>query len=204
MRITLFIFYVKKITICTKIIYFVKKIWKNVKIHAILTNVTVDIKFVEGEKMSNADTIALLAGMGALLLVVGVVAIIFYVIYGISHMKAYKMMGYKNAWGAWIPLYSSYVLADCIPETKENVNIFGLSIPGTVFKFWWILSFVVAYVPGIGTLLSLAVTIICAGYCYTSIYSILEGKSKDEVKVVGYLSGWLSIIASIKFLTIKK
>lgn len=154
--------------------------------------------------MSYQDSVALLAGMGALLSVVGIIGIIFYVLYGISHMKAYKMMGYKNAWGAWIPFYSSYVLADCIPETQENVNIFGLAIPGKLFKFWWIISFVVAYVPAVGTILSLAVTIICAGFCYTSIYSILEGKSKDEVKVVGYLSGWINLIATIKFLTYKK
>lgn len=153
--------------------------------------------------MTNSEAIALLAGMGALLAVVGIIGIIMYVLYGISHMKAYKMMGYKNAWGAWIPFYSSYVLADCIPESKESVNILGLSIPGTLFKFWWIVSFVVAYVPAVGTILSLVVTILCAGKCYTTIYATLEGKSQDEVKVVGYLSGWLSIIAIFKFLSYK-
>ena len=145
----------------------------------------------------------MIASFAGLFVFVAILGIAVYVLYGISHMKALKMMGYNKAWAAWIPFFSSYALADCIPETKENVNIFGISIPGTVFKFWWILSIVVAYVPGIGTLLSMAVTIICAGLCYTSIYATLEGKSKDEVKVVGYLSGWIGIIAIVKFFTYK-
>ena len=147
---------------------------------------------------------AMMASFAGVFVFAGIVAIAVYVLYGISHMKALQMMGYDKAWAAWIPFFSSYALAACIPETKENVNIFGLSIPGKVFKFWWVLSFVVAYVPGIGSLLSLAVTIICAGLCYTSIYATLEGKSQDEVKVVGYLSGWISLIAIIKFFTYKK
>lgn len=145
----------------------------------------------------------MIASFASVMIVIAILAIAVYVLFGISHMKALKMMGYDKAWAAWIPFFSSYALADCIPETKENVDIFGLSIPGTVFKFWWLVSFIVAYVPVVGTLLSLAVTIICAGLCYTSIYSILEGKSKDEVKLVGYLSGWINIIAIVKFFTYK-
>lgn len=147
---------------------------------------------------------AMMASFAGLFAFAGIVGIAVYVLYGISHMKALKAMGYDKAWAAWIPFFSSYALADCIPETKENVNLFGISIPGTVFKFWWLIAFVVTWVPVVGSLLSLAVNIIGAGFCYTSIYSILEGKSKDEVKVVGYLSGWLNIIAIVKFFTYKK
>lgn len=78
---------------------------------------------------------ALIAGFAGLAIFVGILAIAVYVLYGISHMKALKAMGYDKAWAAWIPFFSSYALADCIPETKENVNMFGLSIPGQVFKF---------------------------------------------------------------------
>ena len=159
---------------------------------------------MEGKKMYDYELLsAMMASFAGLLVFGAILSIAVYVLYGISHMKAFKMMGYDKAWAAWIPFFSSYALADCIPETKEDVNIFGLSIPGNLFKFWWIVSIVVAYVPAVGTLLSLAVTIICAGLCYTSIYSILEGKSKDEVKVVGYLSGWINIIAIVKFFTYK-
>lgn len=146
---------------------------------------------------------AAMAAFAGLFVFGAIVSIVVYVLFGISHMKALRMMGYDKAWAAWIPFFSSYALADCIPETKENIDIFGISIPGNIFKFWWILSLVVVFVPKFGTLLSTAVTIICAGLCYTSIYSILEGKSKDEVKVVGYLSGWLNIIAIAKFFTYK-
>ena len=135
-----------------------------------------------------------LAGLGVIF------SIALYVLYGFSHMKALKMMGYQNAWAAWIPFYKSYALADCIPETKGEVKMASLSIPGDLFKFWWILSFLVGFIPGIGTLASIAINIFCGGFCYTSIYSILERKPKNEVETIGYLSGWLNIIASFKFL----
>ncbi len=118
-----------------------------------------------------------------------------------AHMKAFKMMGYQNAWGAWIPFYSSYILADCIPETKGDVDLWGFKVPGNVFKFWWLIVYAVAFIPLIGTILSMAGSIICAGYCYTSIFSILENKSKEDVQAFGYLSGWINLIAAFKFLT---
>lgn len=135
-----------------------------------------------------------LAGIGLMF------SIALYVLYGVSHMKALKMMGYQNAWAAWIPFYNSYALADCIPETRGEVQLASLTIPGDLFKLWWLLSFIVGFVPVIGTLASLAINIFCGGYCYSSIFSILERKPKHEVETIGYLSGWLDIIASIKFL----
>lgn len=147
---------------------------------------------------------AMMASFAGVFIFAGILGIAVYVLYGISHMKALKAMGYDKAWAAWIPFFNSYALADCIPETQGDVNMFGLAIPGKVFKFWWIVSFAIYYVPVVGGILSIVVTILCAGFCYTSIYSILENKSKDEVKVVGYLSGWINIIASVKFLTYKK
>ena len=127
-----------------------------------------------------------------------------YVLYGMSHMKALKAMGYDKAWAAWVPFFNTYALADCIPETKEKVEIFGISIPGTVFKFWWLIGIVATWIPVVGSILSLVINFLGAGYCYTSIYSNLEGKSKDEVKVVGHISGLINIVAIVKFFTYKK
>lgn len=140
------------------------------------------------------------AGAFVFIIIVGIAA---YVLYGMSHMKALNAMGYDKAWAAWVPFFGSYALADCIPETKENVNIFGLSIPGTVFKFWWLIGIVAAWIPVVGGILSLAINIIGAGFCYTSIYATLEGKSKEEVQVVGYISGLFNIVAIVKFFTYK-
>ncbi len=145
----------------------------------------------------------MMASFAGLFVFVGIISIAVYVLYGISHMKALKAMGYDKAWAAWVPFFNSYALADCIPETKENVNMFGISIPGNVFKFWWLIAFVVTWVPAVGSILSVVVTILGAGFCYTSIYSILERKSKEEVKAVGYLSGWINIIAIVKFFMYK-
>lgn len=93
---------------------------------------------MEGKEMNamNDETmVGLLAGLGAFMVIAVIIGIAMYVLYGISHMKAFKLMGYKNAWAAWIPFYSDYALADCIPESKETVHIFGLAIPETYSSF---------------------------------------------------------------------
>ena len=42
------------------------------------------------------------ASIGVILLCL-VVVVACYVLYAVSHMKALKALGYKNAWLAWIP-----------------------------------------------------------------------------------------------------
>lgn len=42
--------------------------------------------------------------------------------------------------------------------------------------------------------------IIFLGNCYVKIYARLDGTPEQEQQVVGYLSGFLSIIAVVKFL----
>lgn len=50
----------------------------------------------------------------------------------------------------------------------------------------------------------MVVTILGAGKCYASIYATIEGVPEDKVKVIGYLSGWINLIAIIKFFGYKK
>ena len=70
------------------------------------------------------------------------------------------LMGYDKAWAAWVPFFNTYALADCIPETKEKVEIFGISIPGTVFKFWWLIGIVATWIPVVGSILSLVINVL--------------------------------------------
>ena len=48
------------------------------------------------------------ASIGVILLCL-VVMVACYVLYAVSHMKALKALGYKNAWLAWIPVYFMHV-----------------------------------------------------------------------------------------------
>lgn len=75
------------------------------------------------------------ASIGVILLCL-VVVVACYVLYAVSHMKALKALGYKNAWLAWIPYGVFYACADAATEGEgEKVKLFGsLELPVMVFQ----------------------------------------------------------------------
>ncbi|MBQ7944348.1 MAG: hypothetical protein IJ326_09840 [Lachnospiraceae bacterium] len=142
--------------------------------------------------------------------IVAVITIIFgiimYILTALSHMKALKMMGYHTPWHAWIPILRYMAYADSV--CRENgVTILGQQIPTNVFKFWWVLIVIADVVAlkfsTLGSILNLVVMVICLGTIYIKMYARLEGKEESEVQVIGYLSGWLPIIAVVKFFLYK-
>ena len=147
------------------------------------------------------DAALFLAILGTYLVVVLVVLLVCYVLTSLAHMKALKALGYDKAWMAWIPLAQQYALADVAAGNQDNVTLFGtLSVPATLYRFWWILWIVLPFVPFIGGLASTAVMVVFLGNCYVKIYARLDGTSEQEQQVIGYLSGFLVIIAVVKFL----
>lgn len=148
-----------------------------------------------------SDYTAVLAALGIYLVFLLVVVVAAYVLYGISHMKALKALGYDKPWMAWIPFANYWALADVALNGEESMNLFGsLSIPAIVFKLWWVIAYVVNFIPAVGGLCFLVINIICLGTCYIKMYARLEGKDEKDVRVVGYLSGWIPLIALCKFL----
>ena len=126
---------------------------------------------------------------------------VFYVIYGISHSKALKALGYDKPWMAWIPLANCWALAEVALDGEEEMKFFdSISVPAMAFKLWWLIAYAVSIVPGVGAILNLAMRVICLGTCYIKVYARLDGKSEAETQVLGYVSGFLPIIAAVKFL----
>lgn len=147
------------------------------------------------------SSVAIIAALGAYLVFVLIIAVVFYVLYAISHMKALKALGYDKPWMAWIPFANYYALADAALNGGDSMQLFGsLSIPAMVFKLWWVISFVVSFIPGVGNILNLVLRIICLGTCYIKMYARLEHKDEKDVQAIGYVSGFLPIIALCKFL----
>lgn len=147
------------------------------------------------------DTAAALAFVGAYMVVVLVIAIACYVVFSLAHMKALKALGYDKPWMAWIPFANYYAYADSVTKGQDSVTLFGnVTIPVMVYKLWWIASFVAPFIPVIGTLLSTVITVIFLGNCYVKMYARLENTPEQDQQVIGYLSGFLAIIAVVKFL----
>lgn len=148
-----------------------------------------------------SDAALILAVLGTYLIVILVIALVCYVLTSLAHMKALKALGYDKAWMAWIPFAQQYALADVAADNQESVTLFGsLSVPATLYKFWWILWIILPFVPLVGGLASVVVMVVFLGNCYVKIYARLDGTSEQEQQVIGYLSGFLVIIAVVKFL----
>ena len=136
---------------------------------------------------------------GAVILIVLVVLIALYIVSSLSIFRLLKIYGYQNAWIAWIPIINQYALGD-VAITEEKVKIGTVDLPAFLFKFWWIGAFILGYIPEIGTLAALAVQIFFFGTVLTRIYATVENRPEKDVRIVGYLSGWIPLIAYIKFL----
>ena len=137
------------------------------------------------------------ASIGVILLCL-VVMVACYVLYAVSHMKALKALGYKNAWLAWIPYGVFYACADAAAEGEgEKVKLFGsLELPAMVFKF----------IPVNGTVenvITIVLNVVFLGCSYAKMYAKLEGKQESETQAIGCVSGLIPIIAVVKFLSYK-
>lgn len=147
------------------------------------------------------DSVAALAFLGAYMVVVLVIVLAYYVVASLAHMKALKTLGYDKPWMAWIPFANYYAYAEAASDRQENVNLFGnLSVPSIVYKLWWIAWIVVSFIPAVGTILAYAVKIIFLGNCYVKMYAKLENTPEQDQQVIGYLSGFITLIAIVKFL----
>ena len=143
------------------------------------------------------------ASIGVILLCL-VVMVACYVLYAVSHMKALKALGYKNAWLAWIPYGVFYACADA---AAEKVKLFGsLELPAMVFKLWWILPLALLFIPVNGTVenvITIVLNVVFLGCSYAKMYAKLEGKQESETQAIGCVSGLIPIIAVVKFLSYK-
>lgn len=134
-----------------------------------------------------------------------IVGIIAYAIESMAHMKALKYLGYDKPWIAWIPLANYYGFADAVSYGQENVMMFGrFQIPAWLFKFWWVAKIVIAACnPNhhlLQTILSTALNIIFLGSIYAKMYAVLENRTERDTQIIGRISGFMPLIAVIKFL----
>lgn len=130
-----------------------------------------------------------------------IIITIFGVLYGVSHMKALKALGYDKPWMVWIPFANYWALAEVVLDGEENINLLGsFSVSATVFKLWWLIAYGVSFVPVVGSLLNLVLHVVCLGTCYIKMYARLDGRDEGEMQALGYVSGFFPIVAIVKFL----
>lgn len=148
--------------------------------------------------MSNEDLLIMKVASYAL-----IIAVVYYILNALVHIKALKALGYNKPWLAWFPPLGLYwALAEVALDIdgEYDMEVWSFCMPGIAFKLWYLIAVAVSFIPVIGTIISIILTIACAGTCYIKIYAKLDGKDESEVRLLGYLSGIIPIIPTFKFL----
>lgn len=151
----------------------------------------------------NARVLLDLVSLGIGFLLVPVfIAIAWYVLSSIAHLKALKRLNYANAWLAWIPFGRWFALADCLDT--DTAKPCGVAMAMRYFRFWWLVQFFIGFVPTIGPIASFVLVLLCLGWTYTAVYAALDGRSESDMAPLGYLSAIFGIIPVVKFFCLPK
>ncbi len=138
---------------------------------------------------------------GALIALIGlIIALIAYVLMALGTYHVLKKLDFAYPWLAWIPVAQTVALGLCCKEEDNTTKIMGYSVPNIVVALMPVIAIVVA---AIHTLLYIVVCVIGVGTIYSIIYAKMENKQPQETVVLGFISGFLPIIAVVKFLIYK-
>lgn len=122
-----------------------------------------------------------------------VIFILFILLYGLtslSYQKIFKAYGYPHPGYAWIPFYRLYILADLTCDDVFRLGEF--QIEKKYFLWWWVITYIIAFVPFVGGFLSFILDVLCLGYCHHEGIKRID-PTYDSV-VLSYLSAIFSII----------
>lgn len=112
-----------------------------------------------------------------------------------------KLCGYYNPKLAWIPIVNLMAISTC--TGAEEVDIIGNKrISMRLFKFWWILMFVLWLIPVVGAILELILMVLCMGWIYINALATILGTSTDEQVLSGYMCATNPILAVLVLLKI--
>ena len=142
---------------------------------------------------------ALLAGFALVFLVIAVVS---YLLQALTLFYVFKKVGYYDAYYAFIPLFNIYILSSLVPcysDGKVYVTP-TIGINKRLFRFWWLIAFLVSAIPAIGVVLSVIIRILCYTRIFQYVYSLFEDKDEEDEIVVAIVSAFFPIVFYVKCL----
>ena len=118
--------------------------------------------------------------------------VLFFLFYGLTSLCYQKMFNayrYPHPGYAWIPFYRLYILADltCGPVFKLG----DFEIEKRIFMWWWLIVYILAFVPFVGGFVSFILNVLCLGYCHHE--GIKKIDPTYDSPVLSYLSAIFSI-----------
>ncbi len=110
------------------------------------------------------ESLGVFAALGALMGLFVLIGIALYVLSALGLFTMAKRRNIENAWLAWIPVAQLYILGEIIGPVK--LGDFDVSKPGLYLLVGILGLWVLAQIPKIGFLFSLAITVVSIGALY--------------------------------------
>lgn len=127
-----------------------------------------------------------------------------YILSSLAVLRVLRIYDYYNTWMAWIPLLNLYALGDAMSDGRQTIPLFEKELPSALFLFWWVIAWLVGYIPFVGWIAGSVVRVLFFGTVFAEIYAKVERKPIEQVRVLGFLSGFIPLIGIIKFLCYPK
>lgn len=150
--------------------------------------------------MNHSAMESFVTGICMILVIVFLFVCLYFILSAFGIFKVLRIYRYPNCWMAFVPYLRFYALADAALYGQKYVELLGCSIPVFCFKFWFLLQILVGLIPGLGLYLGLAIQIFGLGYVCGEVYQRIGHELKSNAEAMGYLSGWLPVIMTAKFL----
>ena len=151
------------------------------------------------------DEYAVLAALGGFFLFLILILIALYLVDAIARSKYLKVRNYTNAWMGFIPVANIYACVEATYGPVNYINLYGWRAPSVVLKLWTVityaLSFVVSYIPFVGSILSIALTVLNVAVLVQIFKDEMERLEEPQTTGFAVLANIISIIAGIKLLT---
>ena len=154
--------------------------------------------------MTELNDMAVFGALMSVIAVLGVIAIIFYLIDAIGRYKYLKVRNYSSPVLAFIPIANIYATVEATYGTVEKIKLYGVEFPSFVVKLFPLITSAVAgalsRIPGIGTQVSSILGIVTIGFMAALFMDVMKCIKKDVSLPFAVIASFISIVGSIMLL----
>lgn len=136
---------------------------------------------------TSAGTGALLGGLfavsGIIIVVALAIIVAAYIVQSLAIKKALTFYGYDKTWAAWIPVYQTMCLVDCIDADADGmITIFGKLFKRDYFKWYPVASVLIGFL-GFPGIITTVINMVLNFVLYKHLYEQKSGKDETGLAV---------------------
>lgn len=134
-----------------------------------------------------------------------ILAVIMYIWGSLTWQRILRQVNYPTPYYAWIPFLNMYTFADLVPDTNGKIKLIDdFEVDKKIFRFWWLAVILFSFIPFIGGVCGLAISLLANIKIYSFVYSIYRGTSENDELGWSIASSFIPLIFYIKFIGLRE